>query len=150
VIEMDALLSVDPLELHVSTDGLRQRENCGRVVASLFPSQTRWKIENAWVTSWIASHELEDVELMQFASDRDHSAALAELAETIEVGNVRVISPESRVAKQELRVLKSFGGEVVSRIAVHEGSAPSQSVDPWLAHHQVHRKASLLPWSLRR
>jgi hypothetical protein len=131
IVEMKALLSLEPRELHVSVDGLQQRENCGRAVASLFPLQARWKIENAWVASWIASQEAHDVERMRFASDEDHAEKLAELAERVEEGkngNVRAISRAARTPKVKPRVLKSFQGQV-TQVTVHGGSPPTPPPD---------------------
>jgi hypothetical protein len=43
-VKMKALLSQNPLELHVSVDGLQERENCGRALALLFPAAS--EVEN--------------------------------------------------------------------------------------------------------
>jgi hypothetical protein len=122
--KMKALLLRSPLELHVWIDALHQRDNCGRAIASLFPSEAQWRIENAWVASWIASKEATDVELMRFASDEEHAEALAALAESIQDGKrgkVRVTSPASRIEAARPRTLKAFLGGPIG-VTVHEGS----------------------------
>ncbi len=64
-VKMKALLSKAPQELHVWTEAFHQRDNCGRAIASLFPPDARWKIENAWAASWNASNEAVGVEPIQ-------------------------------------------------------------------------------------
>lgn len=126
-VQMKALLTHGPKELHVWRDALQQRDNCGRAIASLFPSDAQWKIENAWVASWIASNEADDVEPMRFASDEEHVGKLARLAEKIEhdkKGKIKVTAPASRAATTKPRTLKSFQSGV-SGVTIHEGAAPA-------------------------
>ena len=131
-VKMKALLSQNPLELHVSVDGLQERENCGRALALLFPPQARWKIENAWVASWIASQESQNIEAMRFASDKEHAQKLTELAQSVQCAKtpqIRTLSRADLTPEVKPRVLKSFRGRV-TQVSVHKGSPPVLSSEP--------------------
>ena len=80
-ITMRALLTRNPFELHVWTEGFQLRESGGRAIASLFPDDVQRKIEAEWVASWAESKE-QPVETARLASDeekRDQLVAAEEL-----------------------------------------------------------------------
>lgn len=126
-VRMKALLSRTPLELHVWSEALHQRDHCGRAIASLFPPEAQWRTENAWVASWIASKEA-NVEPMRFASDEEHAGALAELAERIASGNSGKVKVSGRSTANtnagKPRVLKPFEGG--AREATIYGGTPAK------------------------
>ena len=100
-VTMRALLTRNPFELHVWTEGLQLRESGGRTIASLFPDGVQRRIEAEWVASWAESKE-QPVEMTRLASDEEKRqnqlAAAKELADRIQTsakGKFAVTPPAS-------------------------------------------------------
>lgn len=125
-VGMEAVLQADPPLLTVTEDAFQRRDRCGRAIASLFPADTRHRIEAEWVASWVASTEVR-VERMRMASDEEHEQAMADratAAAAATVTKIKVTPPASRSPKAApSRHLKAAHGSVAS-VTIIKGSPP--------------------------
>lgn len=125
-IAMRAVLRTGPLRLHIDERAIANRENGGRAIASLFPSEVQRRIEAEWVASWHASSG-EAVERIATASDEEHARAMAEraAASTTAIGTKIKVSTKASRGSPSLppRRLKETYGEV-STVTVLKGRPP--------------------------
>ncbi|WP_444633244.1 sacsin N-terminal ATP-binding-like domain-containing protein [Cupriavidus oxalaticus] len=130
-VQLQALLLEEQRELHICEESLEQREQGGRVIAQLFPSETRHWIEAEWFAAWHKSRDVEP-EGIQLATDiAAIRKRMQEQADEINTkgkkkGEVRVKRPiAKRADAPPPRTLKSHVG-AISGAAVNEGQPPKQ------------------------
>jgi hypothetical protein len=125
MVKLKALLVNDPVGLHAWEDALPLRDYGGHAIASLFPAESRRKVEAEWVVAWQESQE-NISEGIRLASDEALAVALEEQAGKINSspkGKIKVTPPASRVSGIKPRTLKESVGSVAGAIVI-PGSPP--------------------------
>jgi hypothetical protein len=132
VIQSQAVLERNSPLLSVSAEAFQMRDQCGRVIASLFPTDARHHIEAEWVVSWMTSFGA-PVERMTMASDEDHARALAEQAAAAVIApsaKINITPPASRATKAAppRRLKEAHGG--IASVEIINGSPPTPAPPP--------------------
>jgi hypothetical protein len=68
---LNAVVVPEPLEVHVSENGLGDREYGGRAIASFFLADVRRKVGGEWALAWQKSLE-QAPDSIRLASDEEH------------------------------------------------------------------------------
>jgi hypothetical protein len=126
-VELQALVTREPLEFHVWEEALSRREYGGHAIASLFPPDSRRAIEAEWVVAWQESRGAAS-EAMRLASDEEHAEAVRERAAKINAvpkRKVSVSAPIGQGAEDRTRKLKLTVGPIMGATVV-AGSAQKQ------------------------
>jgi hypothetical protein len=122
---LNAVVVQEPLELHVSENGLGDREHGGRAIASFFPADVRRKIGGEWALAWQKSLE-QAPDSIRLASDEEHQEAMEQQAAKISGApkmKIKVSAPASRKFTAPLRTLKESVGKIAAAV-VMEGNPP--------------------------
>lgn len=122
---LQAVLVPDSRELHVSEEGLGDREYGGRAISSFFPADVRRKVGGEWALAWQKSLERAP-DSIRLASDEEHREAMEQQAAKISGAakvKIKVSAPASRKPGATLRTLKESVG-VIAKAAVMPGSPP--------------------------
>jgi hypothetical protein len=130
-IELQALVTSDPLELHAWEDALPKREYGGHAIASLFPPASRRGIEAEWVVAWQEGRETAAAAI-RLASDEEHAAAMQDRAAKINAApkkKISVSTPTGKGPSVKPRKLKENVGPIVS-VTVMPGGQPKPAVSP--------------------
>jgi hypothetical protein len=129
-VRLEALLLDDQGELHICEQSLERREQGGRVVAQLFPADTRHWIEAEWFAAWHKSRD-EEPEGIRLAPDlAARRKTMQDQADDINLkgrkkGEVKVKPPAAKsVNAPPPRTLKNRVG-VMGNAVVQEGKAPN-------------------------
>jgi hypothetical protein len=124
-VSLNAVMVREPIELHVSENGLGDREYGGRAVASFFPADVRRKIGGEWALAWQKSPE-QAPDSIRLASDKEHREAMEQQAAKISgvpKAKIKVSAPASRKSVGPLRTLKESVGAIAEAVVV-QGSPP--------------------------
>ena len=111
---LNAVMVSEPLELHLSENGLGDREYGGRAIASFFPADVRRKIGGEWALAWQKSLE-QAPDSIRLASDEEHREAMEQRAAKISGAlktKIKVSAPASRKSAAALRMLKETVGAI--------------------------------------
>jgi hypothetical protein len=122
---LHAVLVPEPRELHVSEEGLGDREYGGRAIASFFRADVRRKIGGEWALAWQKSLERAP-DSIRLASDEEHREAMEQRAAKISGAaktKIRVSAPASRKPGATVRTFKESVGSIANT-AVMPGSPP--------------------------
>jgi hypothetical protein len=111
---------------HFYQDAIGDRDFGGRVIASLFPSKERRRIDAEWTIAWKKS--LDSVaEPIRLASDEARTEAMEDIATNINAAlkhKINVTAPKSRSAQVQPRTLKpSVGAMVRASVKTSTGTA---------------------------
>lgn len=111
---------------HFYQDTIGDRDFGGRVIASLFPSKERRRIDAEWTIAWKKS--LDSVaEPIRLASDEARTEAMEDIATNINAtlkNKINVTAPKSRSAQIKPRTLKpSVGAMVGASVKTGTGAA---------------------------
>lgn len=125
VASLTAVLVPEPIELHVSENGLGDREYCGRAIASFFPPDVARKIGGEWALAWQKSLEQAPAAI-RLASDEEHRETMEQQARKISGAlktKIKLSAPAGRKFAAPLRTLKDSVGGIAEAVVV-EGSSP--------------------------
>lgn len=129
-IELQALIVLDPLELHAWDEALPKREYGGRAIASLFPHTSRRGIEAEWVVAWQEARDT-SAAAIRLASDEEHAEAMEERAAQINAApkkKITVSAPGGKGPTVKPRTLKNRVGQILGATVV-PGSAPKLATE---------------------
>jgi len=148
-IELQALVTSNPVELHAWEDALPKREHGGRALASLFPPAARRGIEAEWVVAWQEGRQT-TAAAIRLASDELHADAMQDHATKINAAprkKISVSAPTGKGPTVKLRKLKDDVGPIVgativvpdepsklpappTKLQLHDTPPPSRPTDP--------------------
>jgi hypothetical protein len=124
-IQLQALITTTPYEMHVWEDALPEREYGGHAIASLFPPAARRGIEAEWVVAWQAGRERVGAAI-RLASDEEHEDAMNETAAKINAApkkKIAVSKPGGKGPAKQERKLKDKVGPILGAV-VSAGTPP--------------------------
>jgi hypothetical protein len=130
-LELQALVTDQPLQLHAWEDALPRREHGGHAIASLFPPVARRGIEAEWVVAWQEGREAAPVTI-RLASDAEHAEAMRDRVTKINAAPKRKILVSSAVGKGpevKPRKLKEDVGPITGA-TVASGEQPKPPASP--------------------
>lgn len=129
MVKLKALLADNPLELHFWEDALPLRDYGGHAIASLFPVESRRRIDAEWVVAWQESKGIVS-EGIRLASDEALAEALKEQTSKINAapkGKIQVTPPASQAPGLKPRTLKSSVG-VIAGATINPGNPPKPAI----------------------
>lgn len=127
-VELQAVITQDPKELHAWEEALPKREYGGHAIASLFPAHSRRGIEAEWVVSWQEGRE-RATSAIRLASDEEHDQAMQDRAAKINAAprkKIVVTKSNGRGPDAKPRKLKEVVGPILGATVV-SGSPPQPS-----------------------
>ena len=139
-IELQALVSSSPPELHAWEDALPKREFGGHAIASFFPPTSRRGIEAEWVVAWQEARD-KAAAAIRLASDEEHADAMRERTEKLNAApkkKIAVSAPIGKGANVKPRTLKENVGLILGA-TINLGSPPRPA--PPAAKPKLHATA---------
>jgi len=130
-IELQAIITQEPPELHVWDEALPKREHGGRAIASLFTRASRRGIEAEWVVAWQESG-VRAAEAIRLASDEEHEQAMRDAAAKINAApkkRIAVSQPGGKEPAVKPRKLKEHVGPILGA-TILPGSTPKPPAQP--------------------
>lgn len=128
-IELHAVITRHPRELHVWEEALPRREYGGRAIASLFSRSSRRSIEAEWVVAWQEGSG-RTAEPIRLAADEEHEEAMRDTAAKINAApkkKIEVSQPGGKEPAAEPRKLKEQVGPILGA-TIAPGSPPKPPV----------------------